>query len=490
MEHSRNQLQTVFSFTKSPLAALLLTLVVVALLSCARSSNPNVERGSNYRFQEGFPEVRISAIGLIDESGKPGINVAADIVYGSLVFKSQADTFKANLAVDIQIYQKGDKSKNVARNKRFVFTVTDTNQSIVNSQEVLTFERRIEIEPGQYEVNVSVTDQSSGKQTTRTTSAYLPDPRSDESNLTNIRMLGKEIDEKNNKFIPITTYDVPGRIDSLQFVFQVTNYNPGKNLTVETELMKFKSDTTPARPMSFNNYSPSTIQYKGIDLDEETTIQTYRRVLTETGNILIEYQFPILDRGNYRFRSTITDSAGNELTYKARDFSVKSKNYPAIKTPLELARPLYYLMSKKEYEKLMSHRGNPDSLKSAIDRFWLKNVGDPNTAKSVISMYYERVEEANKQFSNFKEGWKTDPGMIYILFGPPWYVEQSLDLMRWSYSYNREDPLYNYLFRKPKMRSEFYPFEHYILQRQQYYYNIEYQQIQRWLSGTILTRSI
>src|SRR5699024_3055691 len=109
---------------------------------------------------------------------------------------------------------------------------------------------------------------------------------------------------------------------------------------------------------------------------------------------------------------------------------------------------------------------------------------------SVIKMYYERVEEANKQFSNFKEGWKTDTGMIYILFGPPWYVEQHLDQMIWSYAYNRNDPEYNYRFHQPKLQSEFYPFISYLLRRNQYYFQIQYQQLQLWLSGQILNRSI
>jgi len=100
------------------------------------------------------------------------------------------------------------------------------------------------------------------------------------------------------------------------------------------------------------------------------------------------------------------------------------------------------------------------------------------------------VEEANKQFSNFKEGWKTDLGMIYILFGPPWYVDDSLNRMRWSYSYNRNDPDYNYLFETPKLKSEFYPYQNYLLQRNQYYFNIEYQQTQLWLTGQILRRSL
>ncbi len=301
-------------------------------------------------------------------------------------------------------------------------------------------------------------------------------------------MLGKQVGAHDGAWLPITTYDVPGKIDSLKFIFQVTNNKSESPMTIDTKLIKYESDTTAARPMHYNNYSPSSISYKGIDYDETEIIQSSRRVLNQSGSVLVEFFFPKQQRGNYRFEVNTNEQEGSSM-FKARDFSVKSTNYPSIKTPMEMARPLIYLMGDDEYEELISFK-DPDSIKTAVDRFWLKNVGNKNEAKSVIEMYYSRVEEANKQFSNFKEGWKTDPGMVYILFGPPWYVEEHLDIMEWSYSYDRTNPQYNYTFRRPKLKSKYFPFNNYILQRSQRYFNIQYQQIQLWLTGQILTRSI
>ncbi|MDZ7690712.1 MAG: hypothetical protein U5K69_06185 [Balneolaceae bacterium] len=50
--------------------------------------------------------------------------------------------------------------------------------------------------------------------------------------------------------------------------------------------------------------------------------------------------------GNYRFSAQLQGSEEDD-TFKARDFSIKSKNYPTIKTPRELARPLAYLMGER-----------------------------------------------------------------------------------------------------------------------------------------------
>jgi len=462
-------------------------LALILFSSCARTYNPDIERGSNYNFRKGHPEVRLSAIGFLDEEDRPHINIAADIVYGSLIYKKRGDKQRANVALEIQIVDR-ENPENLVKTHRANLVMEEESSDIIYSQDVFVFEKSIPVAPGDYQINLTVIDQNSSKQTTRVSTTFIPDPSNEISNLTNIRMLGKRSDGSSNEWLPVTTYDVPGKLDSLRFVFQVTNNKREEPLTIDVRMIKYQSDTSVARPMHYNNYSPSSITYKGIEYDRSEIIQSNRRVLSQAGSVLIEYKFPQQDRGNYRFEVNTNESSGNSL-FKARDFGIKSPNYPSIKTARELAQPLIYLMGEDDHEKLMAIKDS-DSLKQEIDRFWLKHIGEKSRAKSVIELYYERVEEANKQFSSFKEGWKTDTGMMYILFGPPWYVDQRLDLMTWSYAYDRQNPYYNYLFRRSKLRSEFYPFDNYILQRNQQYFNIQYQQIQLWLTGIILTRSI
>ncbi|MDZ7690699.1 MAG: hypothetical protein U5K69_06120 [Balneolaceae bacterium] len=112
------------------------------------------------------------------------------------------------------------------------------------------------------------------------------------------------------------------------------------NLILNISLLRFESDTTAARDMHANPYSPSNISYKGIDYNEETVIQTTRRVLTQQGNVTVELTFPILRRGNYRFSVESNDE--ERVLFKARDFGIKSTNYPTIKSPqAALLVPLY-----------------------------------------------------------------------------------------------------------------------------------------------------
>lgn len=459
---------------------------LIAASGCVRSSNPDIERGSFFQFQDGYPEVRMASIGLLSEEDEALINVATDIVLGSLIYSTEDDRRYAEVSIEIRVLEiDGQFTKTVRRD----FSVESDFEGSYMNQDVFTHIEELEVVPGNFEVIVTVADRSSGRAVTRESEASIPDPDNPEINLTTVRLLGKAVGEEDEApFFPITTYTVSSALDSLVLTFQVTNNDLDSPLEVRSRLLKFEADTTAARPMNFNNYSPSTLPYIGVDMRRPETIDETVRRLDQPGSVLIDFKYELPERGNYRFEVETTDEQGNEI-YKARDFAVISENYPAIVTPRELAEPLIYLMDRRDHERMMEIQ-DPDSLKEAIDRFWLSNIGNMNKAKSVISLYYERVEQANKQFTSFKEGWKTDLGMIYILFGPPWYVDRYLNTMAWSYSYDRTDPRYNYVFERPNMRNEYYPFDNYLLQRNQGYFNIQYRQIQLWLSGGILTNRL
>ena len=452
---------------------------------CVRSTNPDVERGSLFQFQAGYPEVRSSSIGLLSETDQPLIDITTEIVLGSLIYSTKDDKRVANVSLEIRILQEdGDFTKTVRRD----FEIESEFEGSFISQEVFTNNEVIEVVPGTFEVNITVLDQSSGRASNRTNQATIPDPDDPQISLTTIRLLGKNLELSQNRFNPITTYTVPSKIDSLKLDFQVTNNDVDDPLTINARLLEYPADTSYARPMNFNNYSPSSLPYIGVDMRRAEEIDTNVRRLDQPGSVLIEFKYPLLDRGTYRFEVETTDQDG-ETIYRARDFSVVSENYPSIMTARELAEPLIYLMDRRDHERMMEIQ-NPDSLKEAVDRFWLSNVQNMNEARSVINLYYERVEQANKQFTTFKEGWKTDMGMIYILFGPPWYVDRYLNTMEWSYSYDRNDPEYNFTFRRPNLKNEFFPFDNYLLQRNQGYFNIQYRQIQLWLTGGILTNRL
>ncbi|MCD4724389.1 MAG: GWxTD domain-containing protein [Bacteroidales bacterium] len=105
------------------------------------------------------------------------------------------------------------------------------------------------------------------------------------------------------------------------------------------------------------------------------------------------------------------------------------KDFPEITNTVQMLEPLRYITTRKEYTKI----DTSEDKKLAIDNFWLDNAGNPSRARAMIQKYYGRVVDANDFFTSYLEGWKTDRGLIYIVYGPPKIVYRGKNLEEWLY---------------------------------------------------------
>jgi GWxTD domain-containing protein len=84
--------------------------------------------------------------------------------------------------------------------------------------------------------------------------------------------------------------------------------------------------------------------------------------------------------------------------------------------------------------------------KLSIDKFWLELSGNKERARELIKQYYSRVQNANYYFTSYKEGWKTDRGMIYIIFGSPNFVTRNGNIESWTYGEQNNYRSLNFFF--------------------------------------------
>lgn len=103
--------------------------------------------------------------------------------------------------------------------------------------------------------------------------------------------------------------------------------------------------------------------------------------------------------------------------------------YPSVKTPETMIEPLAYLASQEEMDSLRVAAKR----KVALDNFWLKLGGNVDKARELIRIYYTRVLYSNYYFMSYKQGWRTERGMIYIMYGPPDKVYKTVDGENWGY---------------------------------------------------------
>ncbi len=131
----------------------------------------------------------------------------------------------------------------------------------------------------------------------------------------------------------------------------------------------------------------------------------------------------ILERpGFYHFQ--ISDSTKDGFTvYRFRE------TFPEVKAVDDLIEPLRFLNSNSEYKRIKQ----ADFPKAEVDRFWLKLAGNQDRAKLLIQKFYSRVEDSNSFFTSHVEGWKSDRGLIYLIFGPPNIIYKNSGSEHWLY---------------------------------------------------------
>lgn len=105
------------------------------------------------------------------------------------------------------------------------------------------------------------------------------------------------------------------------------------------------------------------------------------------------------------------------------------ENYPRVATVDNMIGPIAYLASSVEFNELINQKNK----KLAVDNFWLESAGEVQTARELIRVYYNRVFFANYFFTSYKEGWKTDRGMMFIVYGPPNILTKRGDTEIWVY---------------------------------------------------------
>ena len=105
------------------------------------------------------------------------------------------------------------------------------------------------------------------------------------------------------------------------------------------------------------------------------------------------------------------------------------KYYPDMKLIDELIPPLIYFSSRSELDKIT----NAKEAKIAFENFWLNIHLSPKAAGTAIRSYYRAIKKTNELFTNYKEGWKTDRGMIYVIFGNPDRVFRENKKESWHY---------------------------------------------------------
>ncbi|MBP8822269.1 MAG: GWxTD domain-containing protein [Flavobacteriales bacterium] len=182
-------------------------------------------------------------------------------------------------------------------------------------------------------------------------------------------------------------------------------------------------------------------------------------------------RFTAGDSGFYHFRADTTSPAGFTLFIQPGDF-------PSVRSIEDMLAPLRYITSAKEWETI----NTAAAPRQEMERFWSEAAGTRDRAREAIAAYYGRVESANRHFTSYTEGWKTDRGLVHIIFGTPTTIRKDENSETWVYGDETNLMSLTFAFHK---RDEPFSENDLVLQRDPQLKTAWYRNVESWRNGRI-----
>ncbi|MBX7051422.1 MAG: GWxTD domain-containing protein [Flavobacteriales bacterium] len=206
----------------------------------------------------------------------------------------------------------------------------------------------------------------------------------------------------------------------------------------------------------------STSQPELPDLTNSAVVNTS----SKTGEMIFE-----VESGNYFVTHDVFLKSG---------ITIKTSNsyYPEVRSVEALEWPLRYITTKSEHDDIVKN----NYPKLMIDKFWLECGGTKERARELIKTYYRRVQEANYYFSTYTEGWRTDRGMIHLIFGNPTKINRYNDAETWQYGEDGSAGMLTFNFHKVE-----HPLSGniYVLERDPGFKTFWERGVQNWRNGRV-----
>lgn len=179
-------------------------------------------------------------------------------------------------------------------------------------------------------------------------------------------------------------------------------------------------------PIYFEIYSDSTrrvsLTFRICNTDDTVMYRTTAAKILQPGKNPLSYSLDslALPYGEYVLNATIYDTNALPLSTIKKPFSMWSAHLPFYVRDIDKAiDEMQYIASSTEMDSLRANKTYDEKVK-AFYEYWKKKDPNPTTEENEFLLeYYRRIEYANKNFSHYIEGWKTDMGMVYVYLGTP-----------------------------------------------------------------------
>lgn len=375
----------------------LLLFVVVNVFAFAQISQLSQER------DQFFFDIGIFKGQNIDSNR---LDVFVQIPFKNIQKIQSGNDYKVSFFVEVTIKNvTSGNSTILKKEKKLSFPVTQNGANERSNSEIIQFTKNIP--PGDYRIDVTIYDEiaKTTMQKSRQISAQkysLENPVS-----TSSLMLLADLEQQDSKFIitPHLSDNVSlfpnGFFTFLQVYSSTIPYEVDIVSTVENQSNSVVY-TSKRRTVSLQKQS--TPLYEKIDLPKNIPAGRYT------------LKIQLLKKAT----SSSTQAKNEQLFSVSRSIyferSVAGLSVPDIAKAI---RQLRYVGTSAEIDEI-EKMPTEEARFAKFEEFWRRFDPTPSTNRNeAFEQFYSRVERANELFRSTGEGWLSDMGMVYIIFGPP-----------------------------------------------------------------------
>ncbi len=349
----------------------------------------------------------LDALSFASDSAHSRVDLFIQVGYDNLTFVRDGEQYSASYELTTTLYDStsgviDENSTNEAIND-LTFEQSVAASAFKVSQKVFT------LTPGRYAIGVQLRDNESKNMRRLQREVYVPDFTRGSLALSDIMLVARVNTQGEKKtIVPNISPNVGNLPDAFYIFMEAYRRRQADSIRFDATVMNEKEEVL---------LQVDTVQYMQQGRNE----------------VFMRIEHSRLPIGDYRLLVTATpdpskgppDESRPYLAASRRMFIVRWRGLPLGLKNLDLAiDQLRYIGKDNEISKIQDATTMEEKQKLFFE-FWKKRDPNPNTPRNErMEQYYARVEYANKHFSHFMEGWRTDMGMVYITFGAPNNVER------------------------------------------------------------------
>jgi GWxTD domain-containing protein len=235
------------------------------------------------------------------------------------------------------------------------------------------------------------------------------------------------------------TGQIEAKLNLENFTKKITLHSPIL-LVNQTGEWGFESNKIPSFSNSANDISEGllfyvsgkcesgeySIDYSVINMDKKTSWSKSHIDSSANGRLEHYIRIPAEAFEGITSNLKVTLKQGRRSASKSTKVSIRLPGVSHLITDIDKALDqMTYILTSQEKAKVK--RKSKKQREKLFKEFWDSRDPTPGTlANELMEEYYKRVAYANEHFTGIAGGWKSDMGMIYIIFGVPEDVERSV----------------------------------------------------------------